>query len=285
LKKKSITGTRVNEDFDKERTILKNIYQSHAGIVKWIDEWETKDEKYMAMDYYPDGSLIDFASNVLRKDKDKKNKDSSFVYNEMNKLMTNDNLSPRFIVIKSIFTQMVSVVQHLHNQLKICHMDLSLENFLVTIKDEDPLKPIVLLADFGLALDFSSQTETDVKKQFMHDIRMGKMNYQSPECYNCQFIKDKDKDFQCNYDCRLNDIYCLGICLFVLLFDDFPYRNPKDRNAIELLKNGGMMPFLKRRHLLHLINEETIDLLDHLITYSSKRWNFDQILRHSYFHH
>jgi len=205
----------------------------------------------MAMDYYPDGSLVDFALNVLRKD-------SSFVYqvdsNKMNKLMTNDNLSPRFIVIKSIFTQMVSVVQHLHNQLKICHMDLSLDNFLVTIKDEDedplklklkPMSVVVVLADFGLALDFSA--ETDVKKQFMHDIRMGKMNYQSPECYNCQFIKDKDKDFQCNYDCRLNDIYCLGICLFVLLFDDFPYRNPKDRNAIELLKNGGMMPFLEKK--------------------------------------
>jgi len=108
----------------------------------------------------------------------------------------------------------------------------------------------------------------------MHNTCLGKFTYQSPECYHC-------KKLQRSYDCRLNDRYGLGICLYALLVGTFPYKSPSDHdsNASELLKDG-MMSFLKKRKLLHLVNEETIELLDDLIV---KRLDLSEILNHRYF--
>jgi len=236
--KKTVKGSPTNEDFAKECKLFKIISPSHQGIAKWIDEWETEDQKYLALEFFPDGCLHDFVVNVFKRNTSLAYKTSP---EQTNQLMTNDKVYRRFEVIQSIFSQMVSVVEHLHRKLKMCHMDISLANFMVIINDNDRLNPVIKLIDFGVTLDFSQETEEE-KKEFMHNTCLGKFTYQSPECYHC-------KKLQRSYDCRLNDRYGLGICLYALLVGTFPYKSPSDHdsNASELLKDG-MMSFLKKEN-------------------------------------
>ncbi|ETO31275.1 hypothetical protein RFI_05845 [Reticulomyxa filosa] len=71
----------------------------------------------------------------------------------------------RLRVVQKIFGQIVSAVRWLHSK-EICHLDLSLEN--VVIQNNNVLDPQIQLVDFGVAVDFGdereSQTSVDLTK-------------------------------------------------------------------------------------------------------------------------
>lgn len=91
------------------------------------------------------------------------------------------------------FRQIVEGLQYLHEN-SICLRDLSLENVLVANGD------VLKLTDFGLAKRY------DDGESFQEKQHVGKDEYMSPECYR----------HQC-YDARANDVWSLGVILFMML--------------------------------------------------------------------
>ena len=119
-------------------------------------------------------------------------------------------------IIRALFRDMVETVAWLHKH-KVCHMDISLENTILQNGDdkkddenENMINvPCAKIMDFGLSIDFKRVkkqilSQKSLKKWQCND-RRGKDNYMPPEVYNKQI-----------YDCRLVDVWCLGVCLFMV---------------------------------------------------------------------
>ncbi|MBX7170715.1 MAG: serine/threonine-protein kinase [Pyrinomonadaceae bacterium] len=99
-----------------------------------------------------------------------------------------------------LFQKVCEAVQYAHQNL-IVHRDLKPSNILVT-KDGIPK-----LLDFGIAKLLQSQSESETETQF----QIFTPEYASPEQVRGERIT------------TLSDVYSLGILLYELLTDDFPY--------------------------------------------------------------
>ena len=96
----------------------------HQNILGIKEVYEDMKTISFVMDYCEGGDLFDF-----------------IIKNPQRKL---DDINTIDILI-----QILSAINYLHNEVKICHRDLKPENFLITINEEN--RPIVKLIDFGLA--------------------------------------------------------------------------------------------------------------------------------------
>ena len=133
---------------------------------------------------------------------------------------------------KRCFGQMVYAVDFLH-KLGIAHRDIKLENFLVFRPPSDPqttvqtlsslTKPLVKLTDFGLSgIHFKDSSG------YIHTTKVGGTSYyKSPEILKIEigFSSEKIDNFKV-------DIWALGVCLFPLLTNTFPFIDFFDKQSV-----------------------------------------------------
>ena len=122
-----------------------------------------------------------------------------YIYDSLEKEDNTFNIFDEKFICK-IFCQMLSAIEYMHNNY-IVHRDIKLEN---TIFDE---YGDIKLTDFG----FSKKLK---KGEYLQDHR-GSEIYSSPEV----IVYEND------YDGYLADIWSLGVCLFFLIFKDYPFSN------------------------------------------------------------
>jgi serine/threonine protein kinase len=103
-------------------------------------------------------------------------------------------------LLRSIFSQLASAVSSLHNEAGYAHMDIKLENILIS--DEGLLK----LCDFG----FSTKTTSQISKI------LGTQSYMAPEIYN-------SRNTPCN--AKMTDVFSLGVLFFILAFGAPPFHS------------------------------------------------------------
>ena len=102
--------------------------------------------------------------------------------------------------IKIVF-QLLDAVMHIHSS-SICHLDLKLEN--VVYNGE-----YITVIDFGLSHFYSDKNYKVLKN------RCGSKNYIAPEVYNGEI-----------YNGFVSDMWSLGVLIFSLFFNCFPYFSP-----------------------------------------------------------
>jgi len=117
---------------------------------------------------------------------------------------------------KYLFWQMIVVVKWLHNDMNICHLDISLENILIqnaTFVPSNDGKTFTInpnvnikICDFGLAEIFR-------KDSFRCTKFCGKTNYKAPEVYGKNGV----------FDARKADIWSLGITCIEMITGKPPY--------------------------------------------------------------
>lgn len=103
-----------------------------------------------------------------------------------------------------LMKQLLQGVQYCHAN-GIAHHDISLEN--VVLQEKSPV-----LIDFGAAC----QLRPDGKGDFLPveaAVRQGKRAYKAPELYNSK----------CEYDARKADVWALGVCMYMLIFQLEPW--------------------------------------------------------------
>ena len=130
------------------------------------------------------------------------------------------------------FKQVVQAIVYIHGQ-GIAHRDLKLENVVVN-EDEE-----VKLVDFGFARKI-------VENEKMDDI-CGTPNYMSPEL--CK---------KGRYNGRAADVWALGIILYYLLVENFPFEGKSERELFDNIIQGEfdifkLEPFPEEQELLSLI--------------------------------
>mmetsp|Transcript_52465 Transcript_52465/g.162881 ORF Transcript_52465/g.162881 Transcript_52465/m.162881 type:complete len:410 (+) Transcript_52465:113-1342(+) len=152
--------------------------------------------------------------------------------------------------MRPLMAQIFTAVQWLH-ELGIAHRDLSLENILLTEVGQDLQVKII---DFGMCA--ASQTARA-------EVR-GKQSYQAPEMHLDE-----------TYDAFLTDVFALGVTLFAMAAQDYPWTSTK-RNACQLHEYVcmfGFRKFLQKRklrkgkgeHLIDVFSPALVELLEGLL--------------------
>ena len=198
-------------------------------------------------------------------------------------------------LVKIIFKQMVECLEYIHSKF-VCHFDISLENILindidVSYKENQDMLVFCYdnvqskLCDFGLAEYFNDsdegQNEDSASEEkedkeggspFLSNKFCGKPIYQSPE------ISIHKK----NFDAAKNDIWCLGVCLFMLITGNAPFMSTtimdESFNCI-MNEKGDITKLLKKQNKLKFINDDKdlIYLFKQLFQFENDRVDIDGI--------
>lgn len=154
----------------------------------------------------------------------------------------------REAVMLPIVGQIFTAVRWLHD-LGVAHRDLSLENILLT---DNGGSQQVKLIDFGM-----STTQRVCKRELR-----GKQSYQAPEMHGPE------------YDAFLADEFALGVVLFAMAVQDYPWTSTKKNSCqlFEYISTFGLMKFLKKRklrkgteHLSDVLSTELAQLIDSML--------------------
>ncbi|XP_054164801.1 uncharacterized protein LOC128962451 [Oppia nitens] len=226
---KTIISKKRKEDFISELSLMVRL-SKHPNIVKILDYCIIGHKCYLFMDLAERGSL----------DSERKR---HAPYEES--------------VAKQYFSQITSAIYYLHCALGIAHLDIKLGNILVFNKQspfDTNCKVTLKVTDFGLSrLRIDSN---GIMKEF--DPR-GTVPFMSPQVL-LLYIKEKlDEESlfgeQRPFNPFIADIWALGVCLYILLFNDYPFGYEKDPR---LMKN--VLDDMKRKSYLDILRKKENDL-------------------------
>lgn len=122
-----------------------------------------------------------------------------------------------------IFSQVVQAVQYLHETMNTAHLDLKLENILLT-KDDS-----VYLCDFGMSyspeivgITSSESTTSDISGQFCS----GSITSLPPETLLSDFspnLDDEDPEVYELFMKKKQDVWALGVLLYAMIVGKLPF--------------------------------------------------------------
>ncbi len=163
-----------------------------------------------------------------------------------------------FDEVKTKFYQIVSGVGFLH-EIGWAHRDLSLENILI---DENG---ICKLCDFGLVM-----CRIGVERK-----TVGKKRYMAPE------IASPDQV----YSAETIDAWSLGVILFSLFFNMFPFTQPTNKcNRFKYYRKFGIRSLIAKARNAPILSTQALDLLDNLLQIDpNARLSMEEILNHPFF--
>lgn len=229
--KKATMDDQPDYRLERELSIWKTL--DHENIVCLEKVLETDHATFLICDYCANGNLLSLLKKPLKE-----------------------------LEAKIIFIQLCKAIQYLHNEAKVCHKDLKLENIL--IDQDDNIK----LCDFGLAIcqqPLKINTNLPLSPEIIHDLESaaGSLAYAAPEQ-----IKNSKA-----ISCPSTDIWSLGIILYTLVTSQLPFNDDYDlRLQQKILEGQYTMP-------TH-ISSQLKDLIENCLQVDpTKRYNIDQVLQ------
>jgi len=156
-------------------------------------------------------------------------------------------------VMRPIAQQVIAAVTQLH-ALGLAHLDLSLENILITCSGESG-SPEVKLIDFAM-----STTQKCLRGP------RGKPSYQAPEMHRSS-----------SYDPAMADCFSVGVILFCMYAKDYPWMStrPYACKCWQFASTKGFPAYLEKRksrhsggnklRLLDVFSQEVVEILDGLL--------------------
>jgi len=261
----------IQEDIVKEATVMKYLSRFHdeypSSIIAYKGFFESNKNYYLLMEHGGD-PMFDFivhAHDLL----------------ERKRL----DIAEWMRVVRVIFKQMVQAIDFLHSH-NVVHMDLSLENMTmvndvkvsvqhagtphenVVFSKIDDVK--VKIIDFGLAERFKPSHGQDSSKRFQSSKFCGKRIYQSPE-----LVQQKEFNAVCN------DIWCAGVCLFMMVSGSAPWAVADESDtAYKLIMSGEIKYLLQHWQKTAYFDENLLDLMMSIFQPESKRISLADIKNH-----
>eukprot|EP01084_Bolivina_argentea_P098629 177240_1 len=173
-------------------------------------------------------------------------------------------------ITKIIFKQMVECIDYIHSK-HVCHFDISLENFVI---NDDTMRVYipgngtlrfaldtikVKLCDFGLSEIFGTD--------YSSNKWCGKQQYMSPE-----LVSKK------TFHAMRNDIWCLGMCLFLLNFGTAPWDLASNKSSTyRYVMSHSVGDLLKHWNVKHLYDEDLVCCMNSMIKFEGNRANLKDI--------
>eukprot|EP00485_Elphidium_margaritaceum_P022517 CAMPEP_0202711560 /NCGR_PEP_ID=MMETSP1385-20130828/23330_1 /ASSEMBLY_ACC=CAM_ASM_000861 /TAXON_ID=933848 /ORGANISM="Elphidium margaritaceum" /LENGTH=404 /DNA_ID=CAMNT_0049371313 /DNA_START=48 /DNA_END=1262 /DNA_ORIENTATION=- len=261
---------RVHENILLESDILRFLTRSNdcpRSIIKF-DDFFTLHHKYMLLMEDGGTSLFGFVQSA-------------------HELMAADVLTAAHwrLMVQKVFMQMLESIEFIHAR-RVCHFDVSLENYLINdVNVEVTTHPVtakecvkfvlgdvqIKLCDFGLA-EYFSTGDFSTRKY------CGKQNYKSPEC-----LAKRDA-----FDAQKNDIFCLGVSLFMMMIGAHPWNVADDSDDLYTYMTSGLMKdVLMQWDKSALMDDDFVDLEQRIFAPQAQRISLAEIRNHAWFtrHH
>ena len=226
----------------KEEALIERYILSnckHPSIIKLSKAFQRRLKLYFVMEYCPNKDL-----DVL-----------------IRKFGTLDN-----DLALQIIAELVNVIDYLHTDMEISHNDLKPSNILLDenyhIKLIDFSTSKVKGKVFDKKKGIFVESDESVNKEIF-----GTAEFLSPEMVNQKIT-----------DYRTNDIWSLGIIIYIIFNGESPFKAENDFFTCQKIKT------CKFEYVKNDIPEDAIDLLNNiLIEDTEKRFNIKQIKNHKYF--
>ncbi|KAH0787863.1 CAMK family protein kinase [Histomonas meleagridis] len=167
--KSSLKTEQAQNRFVREITMMKQM--DHPFITKLYDIYETDTAYNLVMEYVDNGTMLDLIRS---------------------KNHLNESLARRY------FSQLISVLDYLHNERHICHRDLKPENIMLDSNNN------IRLIDFGLSNFFTVQSP-------LLQTACGSPAYAAPEM------------LKRNKYTKAADIWSAGVLLFTMVTGKLPF--------------------------------------------------------------
>lgn len=245
-------GERVTlEDPIREMDVLKRIRRgdpakkSLEGIVETYDILESDEFFAIVSEYMTHGELFYHVQNRY---------DQKKPFSE--------------VEARVIFRQLLTAVDNLH-QLSICHLDISLENIMLSLGQENDA-PIVKLTDFGMArimMPDKLESNLDVMKP-------GKQGYLAPEVFLGR-----------SFSGVAADLFSVGVCLYIVMLGTFAFEKASRQcPRYCLIGNGRLVELMQHDGVVTRWSAELQDLLCILMNPDPVlRTSASAILKHKWF--
>jgi len=250
--REDVYGCHTLENVNKEIEIHRKISNDEDGcpfILKLLDDVQDEKYVYLILEFASGGELGDYINARNQ---------------EIKNALARTRGRPRCLESwweesRKFMKQLLIAVNYLHDR-NICHRDLSVENIVL---DENFNVKVI---DFGLATHC---------KEYGHLSPVGKMKYMSYECY----------DERQKYNGKDNDMWCLGIVLYYMLFVKHPWRIPASNDTrFESIFGiqGGTGKYLKKKKLLRRAPRPALDLFDKIFIAQKSRITVRKAQQHPY---
>lgn len=193
--------------FQKFEVELHQSIPAHPHIVTLHCAYETSDWLFLVLEYCPGKDLYYWLEEARTAQLESPTANSMTPSLLSQSSPTTILSSARLHVVSDIFIQMCEAVQFCHDH-GISHRDIKPENFIMeSVQDQDGLKFIVKLTDFGLATYRSK----------CNDFNCGTKPYMAFECRH---------NLTKQYDPKQADVWSLGIVLLNLIYHRSPFKEP-----------------------------------------------------------
>ncbi|EME84170.1 uncharacterized protein MYCFIDRAFT_163010 [Pseudocercospora fijiensis CIRAD86] len=227
--RKSITGVGEAENEKAQQEVEHEVsiwrYLQHRHILSLHAVYETDFATFCVMDLNTGGTLFDLVR------KSRQNASSSD---------GRKGLAPK--LAKSYAYQLACALRYLHEDIRVCHRDVKLENCLIdmSVPNAESDGGVLRLCDFGLAdflhsesMDEGAVTERDMEylslsgelpKRTASSI-IGTLEYASPKG-----LSVNRKLFE-----TAGDVWAFGVIVYALCTGDLPFRHPMPSKTAELI--------------------------------------------------
>ena len=237
INKDFLSRTERTEEALIERFILSMC--KHPSIVRLSSSFQSKNKLFFVMEYCPNKDL----DELLRKF---------------------GTFEPDLAL--QIISELVNVIDYLHNKMNISHNDLKPSNILLDANFHIKLIDFSTAKIKGKIFDKKKGEFIPSEESISKDI-IGTAEFISPEMVN-QNISDY----------KTNDIWALGIIIYMIFNGQSPFKDKNDFMTLDKVKEG------KFKYIKENIPEDIIDLINNiLIEDTNKRFNIEQIKEHKYF--
>ena len=212
---------------------------NHPSIIKLKSTFQTQENLYFVLNYIPNNDL----EHLLKK----------------LHIIPND-------IAKQIIAELVNVLEYLHIEMKISHNDLKPSNIMFDKNYHIKLIDFSTAKIHGKVFEKSSKKFVETDKFISNEI-IGTIEYLSPEMLNHTIT-----------DYRTNDIWALGIIIYLLYNGQTPFIGKNDYCTCDNIKKGSFF------YMNQNMDKDVIDLINHILVLDTQnRYNIEQIKQHKFF--
>ncbi|KAK5137283.1 hypothetical protein LTR08_000253 [Meristemomyces frigidus] len=220
--KESGDSEKAQQDLEHEVSVWRHL--DHRHILRLHAVYETEYATYCVMDLNVGGTLFD----VVRKSRSSANDNGR-----------RKGLEPK--LAKGYAHQLACALRYLHEDIRVCHRDVKLENCLIdmSVPHAETEGGNLRLCDFGLAdfmnsevnIDdgsprrFGSATSLKDHSQAMTSYVIGTLEYASPKG-----LSVTRKLFE-----TAGDVWAFGVIVYALCTGELPFRHPMPSKTAELI--------------------------------------------------
>jgi serine/threonine protein kinase len=177
--KSSLTDAASKTQFAREVNLLKSL--THPFIAELFEVFENTHYHFLVQEYAPKGNFLEYVNSTGR---------------------INEPAARRY------FCQLVTVLEYLHNDLKICHRDIKAENLLL---DQNMNIRVI---DFGLSNQFTTKNQN-------LQTACGSPAYAPPEMIKGQSYS------------KSADIWSSGVLLYAMCAGELPFDHPDIQKLLQ----------------------------------------------------